>query len=274
MLSGFVSLSFEFQPVADQPGADQFPESTHVLTDDQGSFFQYFTYSSDTASINGNVIEVFGDLFTTRFPDPIKLFEFPLVFDTSFEDIYTLNDGVAGQIISKTEVANSIDAYGTLELPSMSFDEVLRIKRDQTISNYTYDPEGNPLDTTFSSAVQYDYVAAGYPYPLAIISIVQGDTGVTFLTDLATGLVEPELSEEVKIFPNPGVAGEFRFESNHPVVRVRVFDLSGKSVAQFDRSARRTDRGYIDLRHLNAGTYIIEFSGDGFFHSQKLMILK
>ncbi|MEO0021716.1 MAG: T9SS type A sorting domain-containing protein [candidate division WOR-3 bacterium] len=75
--------------------------------------------------------------------------------------------------------------------------------------------------------------------------------------------------------PNPLVKGYGLLSYSVPqagAARVKVFDVTGRTVAEFGFVAQGTGTRSLDLRQLSAGIYLVKFEAAGQSASQKLIV--
>jgi len=270
-LSSTFPSQVSFQPVTDQPGAMDFPGSTHVLSDENYTINQYFTFTDDSASLDGNSAFILGDTIVDRAPDPVRLFQFPLSFGLSYTDIYTFEN--SGNISTLGDLVHTVDGYGTLILPSTTLVDVLRIKREGEITNYLYDEEGNLINTVVSPVVLYDYVSAGYPYPVINMNIIEEDTSISYLTGLVTSVYERGSASDLSIYPNPVCHGNLTIEAKEPLVSVEAFEMNGKRIPlNQDLIKISGTTASVDCENLRPGYLILTIESRKGRYSERVMI--
>ncbi|MGC8798564.1 MAG: T9SS type A sorting domain-containing protein, partial [candidate division WOR-3 bacterium] len=75
--------------------------------------------------------------------------------------------------------------------------------------------------------------------------------------------------------PNPVVKGYGLLSYSVPqagAARVKVFDVTGRTVAEFGFVAAGTGTRSLDLRNLAAGVYLVKFEAAGQSAAQKLIV--
>jgi hypothetical protein len=272
-LSSFFSNDFSFELIDDQIGADEFPTSTHVLSDPSMETFQYFTFDSDSMSINGIVFDAIEDTVINRLPDPLKFYEFPMQFGDSFSDTYSFQDISSENIGQRVELVSSIDGFGTLVLPSGSVSNVLRIYRTGESELYIYNPEGEILDTVSTVLTQIDFVAAGYQYPLVSYAIQEGDTSISYIANVVTAVEEINTPSYFSLFPNPVSDNFFTLTSEEKIHSIAIFDLTGRLIKSIDDSYFSNSREVrVDCSGLPNGTYMVQVSDKNGYHSLRFVV--
>jgi hypothetical protein len=96
----------------------------------------------------------------------------------------------------------------------------------------------------------------------------QRDGLVMRLNGSTVGLTEPE-AVSPRIYPNPS-RGTVFLNAHRGSDALRITDVNGRTV----HYARHISNGPLDLGHLPAGTYIVQFSADGFPTSQQRVVLR
>ena len=86
----------------------------------------------------------------------------------------------------------------------------------------------------------------------------QSSSGIIgILTQTQLEVPQLELSEKIKVFPNPTMASiYFQTETSLLGENVSVFNLSGQLVSE----KKITENNALDLSELSAGVYLIQFS--------------
>lgn len=127
------------------------------------------------------------------FQDPDKRLIFPFSYGQSFVDSYNKTNYSNSTTISSYQTGNrtvQFNGFGTLILPQATFSNVALISELRTNSL-------GPNSTTFSwfdisNGKQLMYYAEN-----------SGSTTIFFTSDLPSGIVQNENSDEIRVFPNP-----------------------------------------------------------------------
>jgi hypothetical protein len=254
------------------PGGEIFSESTHSLMVLPEESYQYFTYTSDSAVIDGIAFEIMNETIALEFTDPQRMYEFPISFEQSFTDTFQVEmDGV---LLGKTVLTTTVDGYGSLLFPWESQGEVLRLKREGQSESYIVDELGNILDTSYAQILQYDFITANITVPLLTLQEVSDEFGTSYSAQAMLGIVINNTAENkepfTEIYPNPSPNGDLIVRSDQPFEAIRLWDLSGKCV--FERSFQNGENQIeIQLSHLSEGIYLVEVFGDSGRETTKWM---
>jgi len=93
------------------------------------------------------------------------------------------------------------------------------------------------------------------------------DIRVEELKFVVTGIDRPVLQQEIRFYPNP-VSSTLNIENTGQFSRVELFDLNGKSMANF---TVQRETSSLNLEGLFPGIYLIKFSGQGLEYFDKIM---
>jgi PKD repeat protein len=130
---------------------------------------------------------------------------------------------------------------------------------------------GNPLNSTEMDPIGINYTEPG-TYPVRLIAT--SESGTDTVTKMC--YIEVELYEGVephtplvntRISPNP--VREFAVLSSDEASEISIFNSIGKVVYQ-DKKATRERR--INFSDFSSGIYFVQFTGDGFTRSEKLVV--
>ncbi|MEL6973097.1 MAG: hypothetical protein AAFO02_23235, partial [Bacteroidota bacterium] len=146
-----------FIPANDAP---QILEDTYAFYRQDGNDFSYLG-STLSGDINGNIDTSF---FTLNM-DADHLYSFPLQFgDSSSDDIAGVNtinlQGNALVTFRTGTTTTEVDGYGTLHTPAGTFENVLRVKRTEDLSD-----DFSGIATT-QEIVRYDWISPNHRYLL------------------------------------------------------------------------------------------------------------
>lgn len=91
---------------------------------------------------------------------------------------------------------------------------------------------------------------------------------IFILGDATSGIPQNETADIVNIYPNPS-NGIFTVEADVKLNYLAVYDILGKEVKRINNPSLNE---FIDLSSMNKGLYIIRFSIDGEWFSEKLIL--
>ena len=127
--SAFPSISFTYVAPEDTPYADQFPEATvaNILSLGGGQQGHGYYIANNEGFFTIGSASAFS---TTVYTDHQKGICYPLAYGDSFEDTYTTETEAGGFIFEvQASATNTYDAYGTLILPTGTFENVGRLSQ-------------------------------------------------------------------------------------------------------------------------------------------------
>lgn len=132
-----------------------FPTSNYAIEASGTGQFGYAYFTNSTYEYFGN--DLSGPIFTNA----EKFLAFPFTYNNQFTDI--LNDVDSTFYGSITVKA---DGYGTLKLPTGTFNGVLRVNAKESYREYTYDGFGDLEDSLFYAGQYYRWFLPNSPNPL------------------------------------------------------------------------------------------------------------
>ncbi|MFN2430514.1 MAG: T9SS type A sorting domain-containing protein [Cryomorphaceae bacterium] len=222
-----------------QPAADSYPTATHVFEpfNVNNTDAEYKRFSDDKLEMLG--IHYNPNQTSTPklidYTDPRTELEFPLTYGATFSDTYANEQGNSIEDYHETaEFTATVDAWGTMILPSGTFEDVLRVRYDVVGDFTTFGSSSEEIDP-FTETI-YAYYTAGIPSPLIRIAIRDYETYSTFSRKYYDGnVLSTDNAEDVKstlLYPSP-VSDILRVElglHQSTDVHLDVFDITGKRV--------------------------------------------
>ena len=224
---------------ATTPYADSFTLSNlcfHVGDD-------YFYYLVNEFEFNNSGFFSDGILFLGDGEDPQRLMDFPVNYGDVLDDPFTSRYQFLGQSYRrKGESRAEADAYGSLQLPGSSYNQVMRVKLEETFVDSS-NLFGFPLEESYDTE-GYSWYTPGIYFPVLYIARIIESNGFTsdttyygtYTTDQVVNVAEPLAGEaSLKVYPNPAsdhvwlqadqaVAGE--------LLTLRWTDAMGRTVHQ------------------------------------------
>lgn len=255
-----------FEP-AEVEGSDAFPAATHVFGDGQNfEFTQINETGMSTVAIStgtGNVFE---------FNPPRPLVQFPVNFNDTYSGTYERYSDL-GQGVGNLETGNIdafVDGYGTLILPSGTYENVLRVRFENTGTLETI-LNGEVFSSDGFQQTTYWYSDAVTPWGLVSFDeyTFAGQTTQTVIysaeNSLSSSDSEPRVAA-MQVFPNPAdrqLTAEVSLE-HAGAVTASLFSIEGKLV--FQRNEARIPAGptqfQLDLPELPAGVYLLKVENE------------
>jgi len=280
--SDFVNQQSITQSVVDAQSTEQgpilFQESTAAFyreLEGLGDFYSYYDFSGNVWTEYGAHGGNIGVSTTTHYTDPFVRLEAPVNYGDSGSDTYSGETTTFVQTVELSGSAEySVDGYGTLILPSNTFENCLRVV---SIGEESQD-FGDGL-TGENNFTHYLYYVDGFPLPLVHYSIIESSIlgqpqQTIYQTSLLTAYNGVPLSTEdvsyrqLQIFPNPATS-QIRLSLSEPYSEVRMYDSLGKLV--FSGLYNKSDE--IDVSQFPSGLYVVlAESGLNTVCRQKLVI--
>lgn len=225
-----------------------------------------------------------GDQDLLHLTNSNKLLEFPFTLGSTFSDeasgtLYSTCRTYEWQSTSETQGVG----YGTLLLPSGTFENVLKVRRisftSKTETEHGFERENN--------IVEHYWFQPGTPGPLFYMrswsnnGCPGSNEGIeafyTVNQNVSTGTQSFEINElSLSVFPNPAT------DKTHLNVRTEatitgeiwISDMLGQSVVTVNEPAKiENSRLYnIDLSGLQPGMYVLNLRAEGVHKTQKLIV--
>ena len=185
---------------------------------------------------------------TVIYDDPAERMHYPMAWGDSFSDHFRGAAVFQGQRLMEItgDIRVTADAWGTMLLPGMSLEGVLRIKTMRTVVQTT------PCGTSVTLATRYSWYARGYRYAILHLNIFEDitDSVPVFLNRTAylytAGRFQEETAEmvqdldgdpgdgyAVRVYPNPFRERMIcRFALKSPaVVTIELLAATGQTIA-------------------------------------------
>lgn len=237
--------------VNDFPGADIAYEDFFV----PGTFHYYTTTSAAMDKLGEASFQM-----TAVYDNPQTIITYPFTYTTVVTDNYYCNTLVGSLDLEITGFweANG-DAYGTLILPSGTYNNVLRIK---ITNDFTKDYNDASIPVEGVEGVEYWWVSATSSKPLLkIISEHYTRDGNPYdslfyikISEEVSGIDHPDIAmSNLKLFPNPAAELlNLEFDVvNGSDIELSVVTVNGKTIREYGRES------------MSSGSYIKEHSLDG-----------
>ncbi len=219
---------------------------------------------------NANSFTAVGSYMDTNniqiFSDGYDFLHFPFTYLDYFSDSFSYTvQGVSSSIGFHVDTAES---YGTLILPSGTFNNVLRIRSDrvQTDSDFT------THNTAISGNENYYWYAPNYHCFLFHYQTYGGNSSAAYTTiSAATGVNEVTKTEQLQVFPNPN-NGAFTIEfpaGNNEQAIISVTNAIGQKVKQLTTN---TDKPLEVSLNEPAGLYFLIVKTSLASYSSKIIL--
>jgi len=213
----------------------------------------YLYYKSDVSGIelrgsyDGNEL--------VQYTDPEVIMVFPFGFGYSHSDnwSYFNSDSTITRAGTTTVLA---DGYGTIQLPSGTFTNVLRTKLTKVSSDFA---GGIQVGTFYATTVSWNL--PGVRYPLAAFNQTQIDSfPITTASQYLDPVASPsavknvqQLENFISYYPNPVqniITIETKLSGDYSI---KITDLNGKKL--IERTIKNKEQ--IDLSHFANGNYLL-----------------
>lgn len=218
-------------------GSNSFPTSNFFVVSLSNS-----EYITGYYNLTPSKLEVLGFIdFTSsvvNFVNPSTVFQFPFLFNTSFTDTSQVSQNNA----ESTETT-TYDAYGTLTTAFGTYNNVIRLKKD----------EGNGF-------ISYNWFKLNPYQELLTASINPVNSIINYSVKQPTNLAttQNQINNQFSIFPNP-TSGNFTIKNldfSENSTFVNIYDVLGNQIIKNDKI--ENDFKNINLSDLALGLYFIK----------------
>ena len=220
-----------------------------------------------------------------KYSDMQKVMQFPFGFNSSFTDNFRSTTTIEDmEIRSHGNVTVTSDAWGTITLPSGTYNNSLRVK---TILNSTDTMVTTGGTFVFgSTTTTYSWYISGMKVPVMSITYVVNDfssfKSVEYVTEFSTAIINPiGIAEDYKLeqnYPNPfNPSTTINFSITRPgFTSLKVYDMLGKEVATLVNGNLQAGSYSADFNaaNLTSGIYFYRLETDGFSSVKKMTLIK
>jgi hypothetical protein len=278
------SSRIDFVLASSTPYSSSFPSST--IASESGSSYTYYRLMGNTFLNMG-----YADPLTLAvFADAQIIFQYPFAFGNNFSDIFLGSYTLASVNFNRSGMIDvSADAYGSLVLPTGTFNNTLRIKTvvDMTDSSTS----GLPVVIRTKTTV-YSWYSSSLKFPVFQIIINEittlGNTIITksglvnILQILGLNQISTQVPDKFSLsqnYPNP-FNPETIIRINVPRtsnVALKVFDIAGREMSILVNE--NLNPGVYEYNWnaagFSSGAYFYRMEADGIVHeTRKMMLLK
>jgi len=255
---------------AGAPSANLFPDANIVLMMND-STFTYALLNASGFHYLGAKLTYSGIPITMVYSDSRKFMEYPFGYNDAFTDTYKgISSVMTTEVRASGETVVLADAYGSLVLPTGTFNDVLRIATvDVEIDSIFV--KNFFISATITNRTHYHWYAPGSKSPLFNMEIIS-TSGITdtvcYYTTAGSGTSEPgegSLSD-LLLYPNPA-SEELQVEfvtDGSTTVRISLINQIGQEMLgrTIDAGVPGTIRETIDVSGLPAGLYFASLHCD------------
>jgi len=280
------SAVFNWVDPATTPYASFFP-GAHISEGNQVGNMYYTIVGGDLSNIGSGVGTAPNQIITTL-TDPEIVFRVPFTYTNTYTDNFSGTVNAPLTIIRNGTITKTADAYGTIILPTGTFNDVLRINFLQDITDSI---AGVPV-TTRTVTDNYSWYSSQFKFPIFSISIstfhTDADQTVTkssVLTTLNTSVGVTPIGNQVvnqyklhQNYPNPfNPSTSITFDiAKTSDVKLVVFDVLGREVSELvnERLSNGSYRVDFNASNLTSGVYYYKLSAGDFSETKMMMLVK
>jgi hypothetical protein len=277
------AVSYTYKTVASTPYASQYTNATVAYQSPSAQGNSSYIYLKTSASAMENVGVATSDIQFT-YTDLQKVLSYPFTMGNTFTD-YFEGSGTNAQNITtyrKGTVTSTADAYGTLMLPSATFNNVLRVKTVQTFID-SINLFGDEFITRYNITtynffiddVQQQLLGISYTYIDSDLFGEQDYKTVQYFPDSYTGVAKVTNNTAVKIYPNPAADNfSINIENTDAPTRMDVTDITGKTVLTHNYNSVNQDIN-VSVANLAQGLYVVNlYQNNALVGVQKLTVAR
>lgn len=267
-----------FSNPLDVEGSEYFPEATHAIGFNSGSGVEFRRYANNKLEDLGAYDS--GTAFA--YTNYKSILEFPLQYQSTFTDTAYLMINNGNFNLEQTSIRSGmVDGFGTLELPSGTYTNVLRVSVTENETSLVFQ-DGEQVDNQSVNREFTFYYKSGYAASLLsfFTFTFQGSpsSSLTYLADQITSVkkIEDDMSNTVSIYPNPA-ENEISISLSAPkyhVSSIAIYDLMGQLVLQ--KSLKKNFSGEssvkIETSALSSGVYILNVRIGDAYVNKKIVI--
>lgn len=277
-ISATNSAAMEGVSPADTPFAQDYPDASFAGVTTSNSTTSYSYYSHDESGLYLLGVEIPGSL-SQVYSDSRKDLTNGLTYLDTYTDseAYTTDvfNGYPGTSEGQYEV--EADGYGTLILPDMTYENVLRLHIIETAESSFDFGTGTPIVFT-SELESYAWFIEGLPIPLLLVTELSQD-GVlqssfsSFVSGISTSVFEANTLQSIKVYPNPAVNSvTVDLGSNSTEgLSIEVFDVKGALLIKHDEGLSNSSVNQIDISKLESGIYFLHIRSAAGYAIKKLV---
>lgn len=279
------SSNVTFVSASSTPYAAQFPSSNLASTNDNSNY-NFMTTSSSNMFINGYG----GPDLLVSYSDPQLYLQYPFTYGSSFTDNFSAEYTLNGSTVRRTGTTTvSGDAWGTINLPSGSYSNSLRVK--YIITTRDSSNIGIPV-ISVTNLTSYIWFVPGRKFPVfeiiySTISINGTQFGNSKTVNYNDGstIGISNISNEVPAgyslsqnYPNPfnpSTNLEFGI-SDLEFVSLKIFNTLGREVATLvnERLSAGTYKYSFDASGLTSGIYFYTLKAGKFTETKRMILVK
>jgi hypothetical protein len=260
------------------PYSGDFPDADMAFSTG-GIAFSYNTADNSGMYLLGFGADTGGVVILNVYTNYETMITYPFTYNSSFSDEYKGGFSSMGvQIRQSGTVTTTGDAYGTITLPTGTFNNVLRTKTERMQVDSMF-LGAKFLQATVNNDILYNWYTANGTTP--IFSLTTDESGTPTSAnygDEATGLEEGQESiSNMQVYPNPATDNltvSFK-NTSLSVVTISLVNQLGQSVLsvtnKYGQSGTRTEK--LDISNIPSGIYYVQIgTGNKEVMTQKILI--
>lgn len=250
-----------------------------------GEVFSYIDVTSSEATIVGQSVDTNNvNFYQIAYPNSYKIAGFPTTYNTAWTDNYVRHIPlVTTPFLMELRTYGTLDVtadgYGTLILPSGTYNNVLRVKTiHNATDSFVYTPPTIPASLNgTSSNTSYDWYGTDMKSSLLTIQFSSNTqmSTTTYDKSVMVGNVTTGIQDQVNLvfgnmvlYPNPA-KGAFSIKTDKSTsdITVSLVDLQGRTVRAYGAMQNR-----FDVSDVTPGFYLVKVNKAGAEMTIKLSI--
>ena len=233
---------------------------------------QYAYYENNGTSLKEHGAYEATQNYSLENTDPAEKLRFPFTFNSFFQDNYSGSANLGGTIVPRVGVVTvTAESYGTLTTPSGTYQNVLKVKTEES---------SNPGTPFAENSITYDWFQPGIHFPVLRIT-----RRITMLGTAHTGfyLTQPLGTKEdlaarfnLQVWPNPANSGlTIQLEDQSAgLVKLSLLNVVGKEIAElpYSRLAGNLKHLKTDVSGYPKGIYLLKLETEAGTLLKRLVI--
>ena len=205
------AFSQEYIDPANTPYTSDYPSANLAVVSGGGAATSYAYYIIQSGDFE--LIGTASDQLNGPYDDPDLLLSTPFSFGDQFSDDFSgTTVSVAGTSYFYGSKTVEADANGTLILPDVTFDNVLRVKMVQTRTD-SFEIPGVSTAITTNNTTSYTWHAPGVKGGIMTITYVDGQS-ITIIAGMDPIITDLPLTEVASLNPDASVISKVKNEFN------------------------------------------------------------
>ena len=280
------SVVFSWVDPSTTPYASSFP-GAHIAEGNQIGYWYYTNVGGDLSYI-GSGIGTAPNTVITILTDPEIIFKVPFTYTNTYTDNFSGTVNAAITMIRYGTITKTADAYGTIILPTGTYNNVLRLYSHEDVTDSI---AGVPVVSRIVTD-NYSWCSSQYKFPIFSISIktmhTDADQTVTkcaviTISNTSVGVIPigSQVVNQYKLhqnYPNPfNPSTSITFDIvQSSDVKLVVYDALGREVSELvnERLSNGSYRVDFNAANLTSGVYFYKLSAGDFSETKMMMLVK